>query len=522
MNGSREDDILGERLSRPRAGAFRLSEAQAGKSPNTGVGIEDYPRLIQLARAGLVPDDQLWKMLNILKDPWKFGVSPKVRNQLYDLMVKTLNWIVTSDPAAWARYRAFLMNEEKGMDNRHITQRIKRQLQEERGRILQSLDEARAAKRPGETWESSTGDSWAGKNKDGVIQYFPKSSPDAQSKAKDFASGKMSVEKAKQMKGQEKFSKAKKDVAGEIKKGTARAVVSRKATLDGPDSEKEALGSNPKLEKKIATRIDKFAQVLIDREKRRKAGEDVGEDPKFDLCTISIPGTNLFCDESLEIPRKKMPQLKTKVTPGSKAEELLKKQLSDKGKEFDPNAEVDAEGAFLDHLKAKGVKVTTGETMNATEMKATQNELVGAKVVSMANALSRPEEVGLTPEQAAKARKALTAPLIVSRDGYVLDGHHRWGAAVVSDLLQGKGDSPTKIPVVKVDMDIEELLDDSNSWGNEFGLERKTAQQQVSGEDKKAKKEEAVPTAGEQLHESLSNTIRNILKDELSKFSLYG
>jgi hypothetical protein len=74
--------------------------------------IKNYPRLLQLARAGLVPEDSLSKLTNVLKDPKRFGVSPKTRDQLYDLMIKTLNYIVISDPAAWARFRAFLMNEQ--------------------------------------------------------------------------------------------------------------------------------------------------------------------------------------------------------------------------------------------------------------------------------------------------------------------------------------------------------------------------------------------------------------------------
>jgi len=496
----------------------RLDEAQT-PAPITDpeYAIQNYPRLIQLARAGLVPEDSLWRMTNILKDPKRFGVSPKVRDQLYDLMIKTLNYIVVSDPAAWARFRSFLMKEENRDMHREVYGKVKRSIREETKKIISSLDEE---KKPGEVWLSRTDTSYGAMNASGERQYFDKARfKDAEEKAKAFAAGEMTAAQAKTVKGQDRKSQAKTQITKAKEKGELGSYSQKKTSkaLDGPDSEKEAIGTDVKLEKKIATRMDKFSQLLMDRERRKRAGEDVGKDPDFDLCTVTIPGTNLFCGDSLEIPRKKMPQLKTAALPGTPAEELLKKQLETKGKPFDSKAEVDAEGAFLQHLKDKGVKFTTGDTMNSIEMKATQNELVGAKVVSMANALSRPKEVGLSDEQAAKARAALTAPLIVSKDGYVLDGHHRWAAAVVSDLMQGKGDNPTKIPVIKVDMDIEDLLDESNDWGNEFGLERKTSSEQV-----KVKKEEREITAGEQLHESLSTTIRSILKDELSKFSLYG
>ncbi len=103
-----------EMLSSFRKNNISLQERQQTPAPETDpeYEIKNYPRLLQLARAGLVPEDLVWKMTNVLKDPKKFGVSPQIRNQLYDLMIKTLNYIVVSDPAAWARFRSFLMNEE--------------------------------------------------------------------------------------------------------------------------------------------------------------------------------------------------------------------------------------------------------------------------------------------------------------------------------------------------------------------------------------------------------------------------
>jgi hypothetical protein len=94
-----------------------LSEVQTPASTtDPEYEIKNYPRLLQLARAGLVPEDSLSKLTYVLKDPKRFGVSPKTRDQLYDLMIKTLNYIVISDPAAWARFRAFLMNEQTTED----------------------------------------------------------------------------------------------------------------------------------------------------------------------------------------------------------------------------------------------------------------------------------------------------------------------------------------------------------------------------------------------------------------------
>lgn len=558
------EEILSQLTEEVRGEIVSEKELQEARK----YAIKDYPRLVQLARAGLIPEPQLFKILYFLKDPKRFGVTPKVRNQLYDVMIKTLNYIVATDPAAWARFRAFLLKGEDETEELTEETEMKRSrkdiLREFKSIIakerhgLSSVKSLRASvalseqlmlegerHEPGTHWEASTGNSWGAKNRNGETIYYNKSMyKDAEALAKAFATGNESkavaVEKKKEMErtgkgvtrkreGQLFGTGGTKRTRGKKERLSTKDIKQKSAKekgLDGPDSPKQALGSSVKKEKEVATRMFKIAEIVLEREKRRKAGEDVGKDPNFNLCTVSIPGTNLFCDESLDIPRKSMPQLKTKVTPGSKAEEMLKKQLEAKGKPVTPEAlrkeELNAEDAFLEHLKSKGVKITTGEEMESVKMKATQNELVGAKVLGMANSLMRPKEAGLSDEAAAKARKALTAPLLVSRDGYVLDGHHRWAAVAVGDLMQGRGNKPTKIKVIKVDMDIEDLVDESNVWGDKLGLERKSSNQQVSGEDKGTKKEAHEPSVGEILNESLTKTIGRILKEELAKYSMYA
>jgi len=403
-------------------------------------------------------------------------------------------------------------------------------------RVLELLEADRH--KPGTAWEASTGQSWAGKNKNGERVYYNKKLyPDAEALAKAFAAGKISKEDALAKKREVEGSRGGK-ITGrenpeigkaakktqEIKPTGKDRQTAKEAGLDGPDSKEEAIGTNPKLEKKVATRMFSLAEVILDREKRKRRGENIGKDPEFEICTVSIPGTNLFCGADLGIPRDNMPQLKTTVIPGSRAAELLaqenekrKAQAEAKGEKFKPETEFNAEQLFLDHLKSKGVKFSEGESMDSVELKATQNQLVGAKVLGMANTLMRPKELGMNDNEAAKAKKSLTAPLIVSRDGYVLDGHHRWAAVAVADLMMGKGDNPTKISVIKVDMDIEDLLDESNDWGNELGLERKSASQQTSGEDpgkKKTTKEETEKSKEKAMNEEkLDEAVRAIIEN---------
>lgn len=180
-----------------------------------------------------------------------------------------------------------------------------------------------------------------------------------------------------------------------------------------------------------------------------KAAERSGRPtPNINLCKISVPGTNLFCGDNKGVPRKEMPQLGGKPRPGSDASKLPK---SDKG-------EVDGAKKFVEHLEGKGVKVTS-DTVKASSLKASQNELVGAKVVGMKNNRDFDPSSG---------------EIFVSKDGYVIDGHHRWAAQVARDYEDGKGgDLNMKVRVV--DMPIMDVLKEANSWADNFGIMPKEA-----------------------------------------------
>ena len=64
--------------------------------------------------------------------------------------------------------------------------------------------------------------------------------------------------------------------------------------------------------------------------------------------------------------------------------------------------------------------------------------------------------------------------IFVSRDGYVIDGHHRWAAQVARDYKDGDGDD-LNMNVKVVDMDIMDVLKEANSWADEFGILPKEA-----------------------------------------------
>lgn len=197
--------------------------------------------------------------------------------------------------------------------------------------------------------------------------------------------------------------------------------------------------------RQVSTLLDKLAKMADDAAAR---GEKA---PNINLCNVSVAGTNLFCADAHGIERVKMPQLKQVPTPGSKADTLPK---NSKG-------EADVTSQFVESLKSGGYKVESG-TESAAYLRSTQNELVGTQVGGMVRAI-REGKLSVDKE-----------PLIVSRDNYIVDGHHRWAAAVGVDLLDNKlGD--VSMPVLRVDAGIIELLARAKKFAGDWGLPQKAA-----------------------------------------------
>lgn len=180
-------------------------------------------------------------------------------------------------------------------------------------------------------------------------------------------------------------------------------------------------------EMEVGTLIDKLAQTVEDAKKR---GDKA---PDYDLCKVSVPGTNLFCAQHKGIPRAKMPQFKGKDKDGK---------------------DLDVEEGWRKMLEDKGISVKR-KTVPAAELKASQMQLDGPKVAGMSKAM----EAGKIPD----------APIFVTKDGYILDGHHRWAAKVAIDVKDGKlGD--VNMPVDIIDIEIGEAIDLANAYTAQQGI----------------------------------------------------
>jgi len=146
-----------------------------------------------------------------------------------------------------------------------------------------------------------------------------------------------------------------------------------------------------------------------------------------------------------------MPQFKGTAQPGSRAA----------GMDVDASGEVDTEPVFKEMLKEKGIKTLQTE-IPADKLKATQKDLVGAKVVGMMGALEKDPN-----------HPKITAPIYVSRDGHVIDGHHRWAAIVAHNAANPDKQIPMKTTVL--DMDIKDAIPMANKFAEDMGIAAKKA-----------------------------------------------
>jgi len=82
------------------------------------------------------------------------------------------------------------------------------------------------------------------------------------------------------------------------------------------------------------------------------------------------------------------------------------------------------------------VKVTK-ETIVASKLKKSQKQLYKDKVVGIANRFTTPQSF---------------KPLIISKDNHIVDGHHRWGAAIY------KWGDNVKLPVYRINLSVENAI----------------------------------------------------------------
>ena len=169
-----------------------------------------------------------------------------------------------------------------------------------------------------------------------------------------------------------------------------------------------------------------------------------GEKPVINLCSVQVRGTNFFCSPESKIPRSEMPQLSGKPMPGSVADTLQRNRWG----------EVDVSEQFRQHLQAKDVAVIQ-RAVPVDRMRPTQNEMDTYKVGQIAKGLKTYEREGVP-----------TTPMWMSRDNYIIDGHHRWAATAILSI---KGRAST-INAYIVNMPVFQLLKEARTFSARVGI----------------------------------------------------
>jgi hypothetical protein len=145
-----------------------------------------------------------------------------------------------------------------------------------------------------------------------------------------------------------------------------------------------------------------------------------------DLTELSVDGTLLFGDEGMGIARKDMPQI-----PGKER------------------------GRFLKEIEESQGITAEKEKVDPTTLKPIQKEISSARSGAIYNKFR--EEGGIPKNER----------ILISSDGFVIDGHHTWGASVGFAF-----DNPgTKLPVYRLSVTAEEALSVSRDWATANGFE---------------------------------------------------
>lgn len=163
-----------------------------------------------------------------------------------------------------------------------------------------------------------------------------------------------------------------------------------------------------------------------------------------DICKMNPS----VCEGNKGLTRDKMPQIEGEKTVKQMLNAVKKDGSPDeesraKGKAMvqagaDPDSDKTIMQTMIDHFKKNGVK-TKNTKVPVGMLKATQSEIKASKTYGMADSYLK----GKFPN--------IGDSVVVSRDGHILDGHHRWAALLTVDPSR-------EMNVQVIDMDMDDLL----------------------------------------------------------------
>lgn len=169
-----------------------------------------------------------------------------------------------------------------------------------------------------------------------------------------------------------------------------------------------------------------------------------GIDRAADICKLNPS----VCQGNKGLSRDKMPQIdgeksvKAMLASDNPEEKAKGEAMVQAG--ADPDSDKTILQQMIDHFEKNGVK-TSQKTMPVGKMKATQSEIKADKVFKMAEAHLKGKF------------DSIDDSVVVSKDGHILDGHHRWAALLTID--PGR-----EMKVKEIDMTMDELLKEAASF----------------------------------------------------------
>lgn len=274
---------------------------------------------------------------------------------------------------------------------------------------------------PGSVWKTESGN-WRAKNEKGEAKSFGEN----QDAAKVHAGKAPKAPKAP--KGDDGIQARRPSLSDDLKNYGADATVDKLK----PEHREEIEGYD-------ITVVGNDAAQAVEVARKIKQGIQ----NSADICKMNPP----VCEGNKGLTRDKMPQisdssvkdmLKATKKDGSPDEETRAKAQAMIQAGADPKSNKTTMQAMIDHFKSNGVQ-TKRTKIPVGMLKATQSEIKASKTYSMANNHLQ----GKFP--------TIGDSVVVSRDGHILDGHHRWAALLTIDPSR-------EMNVQVIDMDMDDLL----------------------------------------------------------------
>jgi len=314
--------------------------------------------------------------------------------------------------------------------------------------------------------------------------------------------------------------KSKKELSNQVHGCKKETWLSDKSCANRDDNDVTVTGDK-EMDDKINRAIDYVTDKSLDLCYRVIGTRVIGKDPKTGKNIeekiyetdksgnpVLEPSGLYFCRRNKQILRKDMPQMEGFDLDIGAIQDIGKRGMKPR--------------LFLDSIIEQGVKIRDGY-VEVCKLKSTQKELEGSKVrekletlKNLEGKLDRFKTEELKPLKIEFEKKTkdeliqyyennkkkqnlgdglidpswdkdkiknvllkklydvyfgylleIVSPIIVSKDGYILDGHHRWAALLAWDF-KDKLDKPIKIHVKIINLPIETILQKAHEFNKQY------------------------------------------------------